>query len=458
LFRFIMLMWHKRRLADTSVHGYLRAEAARALGLLNDRRVVDPLIDALTDQDGDLRKAVVETLSNLDDPRTSDALLRAMSDSRIDVRCTSADSLGRRKDPRAVEPLVQALADEHPEVRKSAAVALGAIGDSRAVEPLIMAIADTDRNCQRAIANALGEIKDIRAVGPLITMVTHPDGELRLAAAKALARLSEEPWRDWVKGDRNDLVRLGSSGQGPVVDSLIETLLENDDNRQLAAQGLGASRDPRAVEPLIGVLSDKSRAVRAHAARALGELRDSRAVEPLVELLLKNEESVRIEAAEALGKINVPRAVEPLIQVLQESSPRWRHCDGSTEFQTAAIRSLGAIKDRRAVAPLVALIDRRLKREGAGQASVVGGTAEYLKGGTTDLAGGIPDNPKRVLWAVIDALKELRAIEELSLIASGCPDGHLKVLAGQALADLEAISKPKSPVVLRGHRRKREIS
>jgi HEAT repeat protein len=47
------------------ISGYLRAEAAEALGRLNDPRAVGPLIKALEDEDKDVRKAVTMALSKL---------------------------------------------------------------------------------------------------------------------------------------------------------------------------------------------------------------------------------------------------------------------------------------------------------------------------------------------------------------------------------------------------------
>lgn len=54
--------------------------------------------------------------------------------------------MGSRRDQgvRAVDPLIQALKDEDDDVREAAADALGDIGDGRAVEPLTQALNDKD--------------------------------------------------------------------------------------------------------------------------------------------------------------------------------------------------------------------------------------------------------------------------------------------------------------------------
>tara|TARA_B000000460_G_C21378590_1_gene332805 strand:+ start:406 stop:630 length:225 start_codon:yes stop_codon:yes gene_type:complete len=50
------------------------------------------------------------------------------------VRLHAAEALGKIGDERAVEPLIEALNDEEGHVRRGAAVALGRLGYERAVE------------------------------------------------------------------------------------------------------------------------------------------------------------------------------------------------------------------------------------------------------------------------------------------------------------------------------------
>jgi HEAT repeat protein len=72
---------------------------------------------------------------------------------------------------RSIEPLIQALKDENPDIRASAANALGYIGDIRAVEPLILALNDDLREVRMNAAMALGKIGDSRALQPLIRVI-----------------------------------------------------------------------------------------------------------------------------------------------------------------------------------------------------------------------------------------------------------------------------------------------
>ena len=70
----------------------------------------------------------------------------------------AALSLGEIGDSQAVEPLINALGDENWEVRSSAAKALGKIGNDRAVEQLINLLRDKNENVRWHAVQALEAI------------------------------------------------------------------------------------------------------------------------------------------------------------------------------------------------------------------------------------------------------------------------------------------------------------
>lgn len=101
------------------------------------------------------------------------------------------------------------------------------------------------------------------------------------------------------------------------------------------------------ADRVINQLRSRTPAVREEAARKLGDLKDPSAVEPLVLILKKDKDSrVRWSAEDALVNIGGP-AVEPLIKMLKDDS--WR-------VRRRAVRTLGKIKEPRAIEPLVALM------------------------------------------------------------------------------------------------------
>ena len=89
-------------------------------------------------------------------------LIQALKDEEWGARYRAAEALGEIGDARVVEPLIQALKDENPDVRMRTARALGKIGDERAVEPLIQALKDeypVYSGIREAIKDALENIK-----------------------------------------------------------------------------------------------------------------------------------------------------------------------------------------------------------------------------------------------------------------------------------------------------------
>ncbi len=122
--------------------------------------------------------------------------------------------------------------------------------------------------------------------------------------------------------------------------------------RRKAAEKLGNSGDPSAVEPLIVLLQDRKLSVTIEAASALGKIGDPRAVKPMLELIHHQYRSVRRSVARALGKIGDPRAVEPLLEILE---------DTDTSVSVAAAKALGKIGDTSALSALESVaVDREV--------------------------------------------------------------------------------------------------
>jgi HEAT repeat protein len=146
-----------------------------------------------------------------------------------------------------------------------------------------------------------------------------------------------------------------------------------------AADILGWTGDPRAVQPLISLLRHPSENARAEAAQALGRLRARKAVDTLIRHLghpdqvgrsrvfsgwteppepwvgdlsgfdiVQDRWYVRRRVAEALGTIGDRRAVDALIAALQDSDE---------EVRARAARALGRLGDPKALHALIAALE-----------------------------------------------------------------------------------------------------
>ena len=74
-------------------------------------------------------------------------------------------------------------------------------------------------------------------------------------------------------------------------------LSENDSVKSCAALALGEIGNPKAVKPLIQILSDENPEVRRNAALALGAIGDQKAVKSLTVGLQDGDETVRVASA-----------------------------------------------------------------------------------------------------------------------------------------------------------------
>lgn len=263
----------------------------------------------------------------------------------------AAIQLGLLKDRSAVEHLIKALKDCE-DVRRSAAQALGRIGDNRATEPLVDYINDSDHKTRLAVVKALGELKDPRAINALYSTLRKGDYETCFYAAKALGELKDSC----------------------ALELLISVLKEsNEKTRLIAVNTLGTINDTRLIEPLIDALEDTCFDVRLEAAIALATLRNFRAIEPLLgsfkdcntlqktrivsALRLCNWEPTKDEVGawywitnrnwKKCVEIGTP-AIKPLLTII-------RNDDFSTRI--AVINTLGELKNRLAVKPLLALLN-----------------------------------------------------------------------------------------------------
>ena len=163
----------------------------RPRGSLNDAAAVPFLLEVLVK--GSWRPRVIPG-PVVEDERPEAARLRAaLAETYPRVaRCYAALCLGMLNDPRGVDPLVEsALAGGFPELSAAAANALGRTGRTQVVMPLLRALEDTDTWVRDNAAWALGETL-AAPVEPLRRLAdTDRNPQVRFAAKCALRRIEE---------------------------------------------------------------------------------------------------------------------------------------------------------------------------------------------------------------------------------------------------------------------------
>jgi HEAT repeat protein len=254
--------------------------------------------------------------------------------SEAQIRNFQTPASAKKIHSRNIDALVAQL-NKAEAIRISAAQALGQVGDNRSIE---------------ALSNCLS---------------THPDWQVRTAAARALGQL----------------------GNAQAVEALVVALHDKSaDIRAAAAEALGQVGDVRVVEPLIAALKDGNTSLRQAATNALAKI--GQPALDLVIATLKDENSyVRRAAAEVLDKMKWQPPEDETGVAYWIAAQQWQKCIalGSLAVDQlivaledkavggAAARTLGEIKDMRAIEALATALDAHPSRlEIAGALAVCG--------------------------------------------------------------------------------------
>ena len=211
--------------------------------------------------------------------------------------------------------------------------------DPAAVDTLLKVLKDkTDDGWARGdAAVALGEIGDKRTIGPLIETLNDENEHVREYAVRGLVQFDDER----------------------VIDPLLRMLKsKNVYTRLIAVRGLSVD-NPKVVDALIDLVkNDPDRGVRGRALRSLAATKEEKAFQTLMGVV-QNEKTHPFEKADAvyaLGKMADKRAVEPLIKILEE--------DKGILYIDAAI-ALGEIGDKRALEPLEKKMEEKKNKKRA---------------------------------------------------------------------------------------------
>lgn len=149
----LQLLLHER---DNNV----LTEAALALGKIGDRRATEPLISLLSNDHDVVQLNAAGALRMLRDPRAEPFLVEILLDSkqRPAVRAEAASALGSLDQSSAAEALFQGLREEDADIRKAAIKSLGNLREERAIEDLVKLLCDNNSAVAVAAAEALKSI------------------------------------------------------------------------------------------------------------------------------------------------------------------------------------------------------------------------------------------------------------------------------------------------------------
>ncbi|MBN1274155.1 MAG: HEAT repeat domain-containing protein [Candidatus Aminicenantes bacterium] len=364
----------------------LQEEAKKALISIGEP-AIKPLIWALADENGWVKTYSSNTLIEIGAPAV-DLLIVALQGSNIEIRRQTASVLGGIKDKRAIEPLTQALFEEDDEfLRACAARALGEIQDKDAIEYLKKAAAeDKTKHVREEAINSLKKfnIQFSQVASPddkIMTKIdTEESGEIPeelipsekgeeqqtrnktweeendhfvKEVSRMLEKIEEEQELDLseklsgltkekqMAEDEKSYIKIGSALKEPFIEAIeggdeyvmkevsdmIQSLDRNNtiilEDKLSEEEAFKApkeepkkiSGDTSSVEAMVRKMTDEDKEVRKRAILGLEKVRDPRAVDALIKALEDTDREIQISAAIALGEQKDLQAIEPLVEL-----------------------------------------------------------------------------------------------------------------------------------------------
>lgn len=325
----------KELVADGGVPFTCRLAALVALAKLMDGES-QAFLDEVARTQGDapaLRQAALLALGMIGAPTTGRVAEGLLADEDPMTRFAAFRAIGWSQDRRYVPRCVEGLNDENPLVASMAAKALGRIGDPATTDKLVEVARKTHwKQLWFFILEALGRLSHQPALDELLRLVQEPKFSAQTDAATFLYEV----------GERRSL---------PLFRRLLEESLKGKHQvgmDTITAFALGAMADSEAVPALLTALRKGRLDVRREAASALGLIGDPRAVDPLLEVVTGTpDRPLRVRALLALGRLGGVAAVRAVQQALRDREPaiRW-----------AAVVALEARKDPALVPALQPLL------------------------------------------------------------------------------------------------------
>jgi HEAT repeat protein len=299
-----------------------RMRALGVLARLHDSWAFTRLCDDL--HNPQRRESAILALGTLGDRRAVPALIALMSDPDPWIYDFAVEALGALKDPRALPVLLDTLKADSESLRATACRALGQIGDPRVIEPLAAKLQSQSEEVRQAASEALMGLCDPRVVSVLARQLQAKEAD-RWSLAQALANIGDA-------GARDALYAALPTAEGYILGLLTRL------------------RDPRALNFARAQLTAPEPGLRAQAVKTLGEFAPPDAAQLIVSRLSDAEWPVTEKVEEALVRLKDPATADALLA-----------CLGEPRMRTAAVRALGALRERRAASHCIAFLETEWK-------------------------------------------------------------------------------------------------
>ena len=337
-----------------------RAELLTELVAHPDAAVVEALLAAEKCYQPNARAAVAQLVEKLGSGNTVIELLQQATHHKDPaIQKEAVRLLGAMEKPELILTFEGALTEtvNTPEVAYRAIVALEKLASSGEakgtdiVPGLQLALKNNSAQVRMHAAKLLGSIEDETAVPDLVRLLADPNSYVKNTAIDALNRIGNPataPLLEVLTTKARNLIPDEDTGFTAdyqyIASAYIDDLWMKKyriGTQAAAIQTLGLLKAEAAVQPLIKELANEE--LQSNALAALIEMRGV-AVPLMLDALKNGTDEVRIKIADALGAIGDRRAIAPLIEALNS--------DPHKEVKALAAIGLGNMRARRAVPAL----------------------------------------------------------------------------------------------------------
>ncbi|HHQ44768.1 MAG TPA: HEAT repeat domain-containing protein [Candidatus Altiarchaeales archaeon] len=291
------------------------------------------------------------------------------------------------------------------------------LGDSRALPHLIPLLKDNSNRLREATIKALGNVGSDEAAKELAQLV-QGGGYYRLAESSAINYHEQHSY--W-ESTFSSIEALGEAGGDYAIRVLSQMAQEDSDEtwRWLAIRALGKKGDKKALNPLVEI-SMKSGPDRFNAIEALTHIDSNMAAQFLKRILENPEEDIidREKAIRSLGSIRDTKAVPLLVDAVE---------NGKGEMKRFAAESLGRIGGEEAFNSLV----KAMKTQHMDEATTALGEMGDANA-IEPLTNALEDENWRVRASAASSLGKLEANQSVPLLIKALDDDNRLVRTSAA--------------------------
>jgi hypothetical protein len=175
------------------------------------------LAELVKDDDADVREIALNCVAMIDDPKVPEMLVAALSDEDDDIRAFALQALETALDGSILNDLILNLENDDPVLRSGVALLIGLIGDTAAAEAVSQRLAvEQDEAVKRDLKLSLAKLGDLEMKKEFADQFDVADSELRLRALDDIRYI----------GDRNlapkILPALDDFGQAHLITEKVE--------------------------------------------------------------------------------------------------------------------------------------------------------------------------------------------------------------------------------------------